>query len=157
MIKYLLPLVIVGCGRETGRLLVPKQTNTDFKYTREQTLEPYFKSFEQTYGIGTRSIATQFIKIEGAVGQCHIWTDGSKRIDIDPTYWNSISSLGKENLIFHELGHCAMNLDHNENRIELEDESIPESIMYPYVFGMNWYYKSFRNYYIKELKYEARR
>ena len=156
-IKYLLPLLLVSCGRDTGKLIAPKQTNADFRYTREQILEPWFKSFEQTYGIGTRSIATQFIKIEDAVGQCHIWSDGSKRIDIDPDYWNSIPDLAKENLIFHELGHCALDLAHNENKIELEDDSIPESIMYPYVFGMNWNYKAFRNYYLKELKYEARR
>lgn len=46
------------------------------------------------------------------VGQCVSYSDGSKKILISPTKWNNEDSMGKELLLFHELGHCVLHRDH---------------------------------------------
>jgi hypothetical protein len=68
-------------------------------------------------------------------------------IEIDPDFWFSSSDVKKEELLFHELGHCILNRDHDNSRLYY---SIPKSVMYPYVF--EWAYKDHRSYYVDELK-----
>jgi hypothetical protein len=53
------------------------------------------------------------------IGTCEVWTwdDGtvhSKRINLLKSAWNTSSDQTKRTLIYHELGHCALDLDHVE-------------------------------------------
>jgi hypothetical protein len=91
------------------------------------------------------------------VGRCYyaFYLDGPQKdqrvnlnIEIDPIFWEEASQTEKEVLVFHELGHCVLNREHNESLIS--EQNIPKSIMYPYIFETE--YEMYRNYYINELK-----
>lgn len=54
----------------------------------------------------------QFIRERGVAGQCQSYVDGSTRVQISPSYWQTATDLQKEFLVFHELGHCALKREH---------------------------------------------
>lgn len=59
-------------------------------------------------------------------------------------YWNELSylrDLGREEIIFHELGHCVLNREHTAHK---------DSVMYPYHLGASRYQLSYSKY-ISEL------
>lgn len=71
-----------------------------------------------------------------------------RSIKIDVDFWKEASYYEKEATVFHELGHCVLDLNHTN---EMQGEYIfvrPKSLMYPYSFGL---YKDFREEYINEL------
>lgn len=67
----------------------------------------------------------QDIDDNGVAGQC---TYGShiSHVTIDRNYWNSSSNSFREFIVFHELGHCALNRGHKEDAF---DNGICRSIM----------------------------
>ena len=69
----------------------------------------------------TRSLSNDW------VGACYPSANTNhKRIMITKSYWYSIDSVAKQQLIFHELGHCVLNRDHNDLKVN----GHPVSIMY---------------------------
>jgi hypothetical protein len=87
-------------------------------------------------------VGINFGDIEDSVGLCYLLTGN---IEIDKEYWDRQDEAAREELIFHELGHCVMGKEHNEKMIG----DCPASIMYPYI--MPDCYTRHREYYIKEL------
>lgn len=152
MLKYLFPLILISCGRQQKDHILDPPIYSQVKITREPALENYFKTFDSLFGVNTTYISTEFIKMDDAVGKCYSWSDGTRKISVDPDFWDKANEYEKENLIWHENGHCHFDLDHNTNMICINQDSIPESVMYPSIFAANPNYKAFRNYYIKELK-----
>ena len=49
-------------------------------------------------------------------GQCSYSYARPRMITIDIPFWNRASQLGREMIIFHELGHCVLNRDHDERQ-----------------------------------------
>ena len=56
------------------------------------------------------------IEQRGTLGQCKSFSDGSKQIVIDQPFWNSASDIEREYVVFHELGHCLLGRDHNDEK-----------------------------------------
>lgn len=88
-------------------------------------LQSYFDSFEAeaekyNYQIDLSTLDLDAyisnIEIRGTLGQCKSYSDGSKKVVIDAPYWDSATELEREYLVFHELGHCALNRDHNDGQ-----------------------------------------
>jgi len=70
---------------------------------------------------------------------------------ISRQYWEASSDLDREQLIFHELGHCVLGRDHNDEITVLEDgETVPLSLMNTYVIEEE-HYTRYREEYIREL------
>ncbi|MBT7609052.1 MAG: hypothetical protein HN576_04810 [Bacteriovoracaceae bacterium] len=65
------------------------------------------------------------------VGVCFSYSNGDKEIIIDKEWWDSVSPTSRESLIFHELGHCALNRVHNEEEIVKSGKTVRSSIMHP--------------------------
>lgn len=147
-----LAIVLSGCGSAELRDHVTSAPKP-FKHSIEAELEPYWERFSELTNARSKHVAGFFKTLESpTVGLCTSYTDGSRKIEIDPQFWQDSTPLGKEELVFHELGHCALNLGHNDELIDLKDYgTIPASIMYPYVFGEASYYEQFRDYYVREL------
>lgn len=107
----------------------------------------YAMRFEQDMGVSTAGINMVFGELEGSkVGLCSI-KNGEVKITVDKEYWATIAEPQRESLMYHELGHCAMGLGHDEAK---NDNGCPRSIMFPYLFVSC--YNSFRDYYISELR-----
>lgn len=141
MVKVILNLLLLtGCASAY-------KANT--KIPADQ-LKPYITSFELLYGIEVKT-PIYFADIANpAVGLCSIWSNGDTEIVIDNSYYNEYKNNHNaiEQLVFHELGHCVFKRNH---RTDVNSNNIPESIMYPYVFGDQWYYQSNHYYYLNEL------
>lgn len=146
--------IISGCGNVIADF--QQKPKKDFDLVSEATLTPYLKRFGDYYKVKTSHIATEFTVLNNTdqhtVGLCWAYDDGARKIQIDTDYWNNITDNGKEQLIWHELGHCALNLGHDENLITRNNfVNIPESIMYPSTFGDTNFYADEKDYYFKEL------
>ena len=79
------------------------------------------------------------------VGLCS-YDDNGDVVSVDPTFWNKVLDYTREELMFHELGHCVLGLKHN---CSLKPDGTPVSVMYPYVFELS---DTTESYYFNELK-----
>jgi hypothetical protein len=138
--------LLIGCGPV-------KQTHPDFI--------KYINSFETEIGLKVKTpivyksivLSEEELKKSRSVGTCYRYANSNKNfIDIEKQYWDAASELLKEQLIFHELGHCELNLEHTEEKINTPFGSIPKSIMFPYIFANQPYYEAYKEYYFNELK-----
>ena len=89
------------------------------------------------YFMGTNSVK---------VGVCVKYIDGTREILIRESSWNSYSSRKQEILIFHELGHCALDRSHDEERYK----GYKVSLMSPQLINQVDY-TDFYDQYIREL------
>lgn len=135
-----------GCGRQ----FEPKQPQIRDIAVE---LEPYVSHFETTYNIRV-NIPVKFAELQGnTVGLCQMWSNGERVITIDRSFFdietaNAEYDLHIEQVVFHELGHCVLNLDHTDTELS---NGWPSSIMYPYSFGYSTQYANNLNYYYNEL------
>ena len=149
MLIFLSSNNLVGCGQEPSALEVKTNIDSEFKQ--------YVDLFEMEQDVNV-NIEIQFNQMDlPTIGKCYyaFYIDGphegerlNLNVEIDPIFWQEATDTEKEVLIFHELGHCVLNRDHDEDII-LEYE-IPKSIMYPVIFDSP--YKNNRSYYVDELK-----
>jgi hypothetical protein len=63
------------------------------------------------------------------------------------SFWDSSTQARREQIIFHELGHCILSRSHTSNKDSGEE---PLSIMYPTIFD-DYHYTLNHSYYIHEL------
>jgi len=78
----------------------------------DPVFKSYVKSFEEHKGARVRDMDIIFnVQSNYRVGICIRRTE-RPRVEIDPIFWMTANTTMKENLIFHELGHCDLNLSH---------------------------------------------
>ena len=89
----------------------------------DSELQSYVERFEAeaaargiSMDISALGISVELISIEeqNVAGVCYYSANHPGQIEIDLEIWNQIGGLGREFVIFHELGHCAINRDHTE-------------------------------------------
>lgn len=132
----------VGCGH-LGPTLV-----------RDAALEPYIARFEALYGHPVNSRLSYYFEEldDNIIGTCTI-RPTKRLIKIDPSYWALVEDdLEREQLMFHELGHCVLNRGHDETLTDLGPyHDVPTSLMYPVAFAYYDYYSGFHDHYMREL------
>lgn len=145
MIEFIIILsILIGCG-------------TGFQSAHYQYIDPKFDSYVQTfetrYNIAVDvTIVFKDIADEDVAGQCWYYTNRPRVIEIDTPYWEEITEPGREQLIMHELGHCVLDLDHDDRVGTVGAWSnVPLSIMNSTHFGDEPYYSQNREYYLQEL------
>ena len=89
----------------------------------DEALQPYFLKFEQEASLRGVTIDATFDEIEATienindgnvVGQCRYNSHYPNEIRIDRQYWQKAGTLGREYVVFHELGHCYLDRGHSE-------------------------------------------
>jgi hypothetical protein len=135
--------------------------------TVDAALEPYVSTFEGLWG-QTANMDIQFATLgSNYAGYCTVdmdspYVNGTRTIQIDSGYWSTIDAAGQEQLVYHELGHCALARVHwsaldttnNCDTYTLAGNWVmgcPLTIMYPVVFGNNGNYSQNHEYYVAEL------
>jgi hypothetical protein len=99
--KWLAIILIASCGTK-----IPKQKI-------DPAFSSYAEQFEQTYNLNIRS-SIIFKKMDkGFAGFCEKRSDGYKEITINPYWWNLYSEEQKQITLWHELGHCELDLGHD--------------------------------------------
>ncbi len=118
-------------------------------------IREYYSRFHEYYGIDPNYVSVEFVDdVKGddgtcsAVATCTAYPSGLREIVIEKPYWDELGDYGKEELIFHELGHCAFDRGHDES---VRDDGCYASIMNPYVFGDTLCYSDHRDELIIEL------
>ena len=120
------------------------QPQTDPRAFRSQPEEvkEYYSRFQEYYNVNPYYVSAGFVdKLDGTkVAICTSWDSGYREIRFKSSFWDGLGDYGKEQLVFHELGHCVFNLPHNNNRYS---NGCPMSIMNEYAFGdtncYSWY------------------
>lgn len=82
----------------------------------------------------------------GAIGVCH-YLRKPRTILIKESFWNDATETEREMVVFHELGHCALDRPHT-NALGPWGKQI--SLMYPKIFSPNLY-RRYYGYYMDEL------
>lgn len=117
----------------------------------DEAFRPYVTAFELRHNLVVNvSIVFKDIADDDVAGQC--WYGSDRLIEIDTPYWAIITETGKEQLIEHELGHCVLNLDHDDTLGTVGAwHNVPLSIMNSTHFGDEPWYRDNREYYLQEL------
>lgn len=140
-------LMITGCGKPPQDVVVSPQQPI-LPIVVDASIAPYFIRFTQNIGIDSNGISANLAALTyPTLGQCTI-SGPNKTVTIDPTFWANASDNEHEELVFHELGHCAMGLGHINT---LNPYNCPDSIMYQYEFGSSTCYANSKPYYYGEL------
>jgi len=122
----LLTLLLSGCAKPT------EEDTRQFKGI-DGSLEPYYKLFEERFNIKIRDVTAGLTDLpKGQAGICYNNMNGRNEIKIDKKYFDNASAAMREVFMFHELLHCTINANHNENKL---DDGCPDSIMFPSNFG----------------------
>lgn len=110
----LISLALVGCAQQNDMI-----QDTSIFTGIDPIIQTYFDRFTYETGVSTAGITAGFTTLSNNIaGLCAI--DGPYReIRLDQTNYNNImsSDLEVEQLVFHELGHCALFLMHINNCI----------------------------------------
>ena len=146
LICVLLSLTAVGCGQASTQSASALETNPEF--------QPYISRFEQlseTAGnpVKVTNLKIQFGKLSNPRerGVCEFSDDTTPTITISEDIWNQIDDSEREELVFHELGHCVLRRKHLAGNSE---KGIPNSIMNPYSIRGSIYEQN-RDAYLGEL------
>ena len=95
----------------------------EFDNDIEEELQVHFDNFIQEASLQGLEISLDEIDLDayiqnieerGTVGQCKSYSNGSKQVVIDQFFWNRASHLEREYVVFHELGHCILDRDHDD-------------------------------------------
>lgn len=89
------------------------------------------------------------------IGVCwNIYYDDKPFVLIDAKFWKAATYFSREAVVFHELGHCLLNREHNDKRMHANGESIPYSLMNSFA-PKGLIYILNRQHYVDELFYGA--
>ncbi len=129
------------------------------KKEREQVVDvgdfaPYVQRFEQlSADYGEPVKVTDLIMKFGVLanplerGVCEVAPETTPTVTISPAVWNRIDEAEREELVFHELGHCVLRRKHVAER---DDTGVPVSLMNPIKID-GQLYEMYSRYYLEEL------
>jgi len=89
----------------------------------DQRLWPHFEEFEQEasdrgYRLDLNQLnlmgSLDDIEERGVIGTCSYGFRNPRDVTIDFPYWQNVGHLAREELVFHELGHCILSRSHTE-------------------------------------------
>lgn len=106
----------LGCG---------KSTPSSFDKSVDPVLQPYVSQFyaeAASRGVTTfphelGSVSFEEATAEGDSGKCYL---GTRNVTISSTFFVTATESLREQIIFHELGHCVLGLEHQNERLDIE-------------------------------------
>lgn len=121
MINYVvLILILSGCGPRDGFKVKSQIISTNEQFVQYVVR---YKDFKEEY-LGSRAadynIYISFANLESPIlGQCRKSSDplADRYIMVDISEWDTSPDSLREQLIFHELGHCDLDLDNKSGSI----------------------------------------
>lgn len=157
MIKYALALGMVMIATGCGKPCVTDQGNyPPMVRNVAPELEASVAAVEYLLHININYYIGGVEELEdNYVGVCHSRSDGSRYIEIDMSYWETMTKKQKEQLMLHEIGHCSMNRGHDDSVTTFPNRSgnWPNSAMRSYAFTKTEadVYESEKTHYINDM------
>ena len=111
-------LAITSCKKEEEPSI-----NTNQTVISSSELSPYIQTFIAEGRKRGHSIPDDLdgityeikaLEENGIAGVCYWSSNQPNHIVINSAYWNQFNSDQKEAVLFHELGHCYLNREHND-------------------------------------------
>ena len=121
-------------------------------------LKPYITQFERlfnkkvNYPVYFKTLSEEEARGDnGAVilGQCHTLYGQPMHIELNKKGWGWLSPEQRKLLIFHEMGHCSLGLDHRDNKfrngcpVYLMNSFMPSNRCIG-IYGVSYYINSLR-------------
>jgi hypothetical protein len=171
-VRHLVWLLLVSCGPDVTIQSnhAARQVNLDkVDLTLNEDHDPYFDQwvtlFEEEFGVRVDVPIFFSTKIKGITGAvCSYSALGDRAIMVNPTLWVNPPDLYagahqvyREIIMFHELGHCILNIVKHREKFFIfhrsDDTTIYQSgsIMNAILDIEPDHYIEFRKYYLKEL------
>ncbi len=108
----------------------------------DSAFQPYVDTFTTVTGV-TPHIEMQFYELDDNYdGMCD-----NGVVYISPSHWAKLQEGAREQVIFHELGHCVFHMVHDHAVLY---GGVPASIMFPDTFGDDGYYVDHKLYYYQQ-------
>ena len=138
--RILILLSLISCGSLTFKNDVREADQFQFASSNG-----YFDSYKADFEadlkeVTGRNINTNLIRINfvpnldgNEVGICYTWLSNAE-IVISLNYWQSADNNSRKILIYHELGHCALKLEHNNGKYRNFKYSIMDESVLPGVY-----------------------
>jgi hypothetical protein len=137
-----LAMTSVACGRQSSGILNLGE------------FAPYADRFQQAAAqqglqVPVDNLIIRFgeLQNERQNGLCELTSDQTPTITIRKEIWDQMDDADREELIFHEMGHCVLGRSHKS---EKSADGVPLSIMHPYRIS-NSVYLEYRDQYLTEL------
>jgi hypothetical protein len=139
-LALILSLTLTACGKDhTPQLSIQGQ------------YQPYVDAFQARSKMAGHSIQITDLIIQSVdsieekyvVAKC-LGNNGSTppTIVVSQQYWTHLDVFYREELIFHEMGHCVLNRSHRTD----VNNNLPLSIMNPYIFAGDGYTTNYSQY-----------
>jgi hypothetical protein len=116
IIFFAMAMALAGCGKKDVLDVAPE-------------FQEYVTRFEQVsadYGspVTVSNLSIHFGKMQSRNenGACEIIGDKTPTITINEQVWDVMDDLEREALMFHEMGHCVLNLNH------VKDANVPKNV-----------------------------
>ena len=124
---------------------------TSLKSKFDSSIQYYVNYFERSFDHKVTVPITFGDLPDNVVGMCYFFKGPKplRFIILDSGYWEKSAVWERELLVFHELGHCEFDLEHDNTVIPGVFTYQPGSMMFPYLF---WEYSKERSFYIDELR-----
>ena len=160
--KYLILFLIASCNDlsyhdDRQVIYYSGQQDPRISLDTDSEFRQYVDRFETQYQIDVSEIPINFSDPirPNSVGSClTYYLDDEQQVNeiiIRKSWWQQADHITREILIFHELGHCALDRRHDTETIMQDGVEIAKSVMYPYVISAA-YYSKYRDYYLNELE-----
>ena len=111
MLRLFLPFlcfcVFLSCSKEDALVDSPLQ-----RYLDDFMEEGNRRGFKINYETKKIEARLELHQDDAKLGWCTYNSETPNSITINSLYWDVLSALEKEKLIFHELGHCVLNRPH---------------------------------------------
>ena len=129
----------------------------------DQRLWSYFQDFESEAAMRGYDVDLNLMNVTGeisgihdgnVIGTCSYGYRRPNAVTIDDTFWSRNGLLSREEVVFHELGHCILGRDHTE---QIVNNGFCASIMRSGTGSCKTAYTlANRSYYLDELFEETR-
>ena len=112
-------------------------------------LKERVREFERRYDIYVDYPIRWRNKIAPVEGKCHSNDPVRKRVYLRRSYWKNVGDRRRTALLYHELGHCSLYLEHDKKTFPNEE---PYSLMHPYDMPSQSWWKDKKQHYFRELE-----
>jgi hypothetical protein len=106
-------LVLNAC--ETEIVVIPVVDSPLQAYFDRFIDEAAVRGLDVAYATSQVDATISDIKEPNVIGQCSWSQTHQHSITLDENYWRKANDLQREFVVFHELGHCVLGLDHVDN------------------------------------------
>lgn len=158
-ILLILSFIFTSCGANLNKH-TKESSGTRMFATTDSTFSAYVKKFEEegrnyygaNFSVGDIPINFGDTQDENYDGVCIKYTNGAKEIIIKKEWWDARDNVtSREMMIFHELGHCRLDKDHDNELIPTEDGTIVKTSLMNAVLPATSTYITYKAGYLAEL------